>query len=102
MHAAPCSEQRFKKGHQSKAYIDGNIIPQDLPQRHGHWSGLPFPIPEDLPHPETELQSLVSPALTGRFPPGEPQEALEVNNLSSSAGNTRDMSLIPGLGGLPE
>ena len=32
-----------------------------------HWSGWPFPPPGDLPHPGTELTSLMSPALGGRF-----------------------------------
>ena len=32
-----------------------------------YWSGLPFPTPEDLPDPEIELISLVSPALAGGF-----------------------------------
>ena len=32
-----------------------------------HWSGLPFPSPEDLPDPEIEPSSLVSLALAGGF-----------------------------------
>ena len=32
-----------------------------------YWSGLPFHSPGDLPNPETELMSLMSPALAGRF-----------------------------------
>ena len=32
-----------------------------------YWSGLPFPTPEDLPHPRMEPTSLESPALAGRF-----------------------------------
>ena len=32
-----------------------------------HWSGLPFHTPEDLPDPEIEPASLVSPALPGGF-----------------------------------
>ena len=44
--------------------------------RQEYWSGLPFPLPGDLPKPETEPTSLVSPALTGGFfttvPPGKP------------------------------
>ena len=32
-----------------------------------YWSGLPFPIPGDLPNPGIEPTSLVSPALAGRF-----------------------------------
>ena len=35
--------------------------------RQDYWSGLPFPPPGDLPDPETELASPVSPALAGRF-----------------------------------
>ena len=41
-----------------------------------YWSGLPFPVPGDLPDPGIELTSLMSPALAGRFfplaPPGKP------------------------------
>ena len=40
------------------------------------WSGLPFPLPGDLPDPGIELVSPASPALAGRFvttePPGKP------------------------------
>ena len=32
-----------------------------------YWSGLPFPIPGDLPEPGFETMSLMSPALAGRF-----------------------------------
>ena len=35
--------------------------------RHEHWSGLPCPSLGDLPNPEMELISLVSPALADRF-----------------------------------
>ena len=45
-----------------------------------YWSGLPFPLPGDLPSPGTELASRMSPALTGRFfttePPGKPSSLL--------------------------
>ena len=41
-----------------------------------YWSGLSFPTPGDLPNPETEPESLVSPALAGEFltiaPPRKP------------------------------
>ena len=33
--------------------------------RHEYWSGLPFPPPGDLPNPEIEPMSLLSPALGG-------------------------------------
>ena len=43
--------------------------------RQGHWSGLPFPIPGDLPDSGIEPTSLASSALVGRFfttaPPGK-------------------------------
>ena len=32
-----------------------------------YWNGLPYPPPEDLPNPGTELMSLMSPALSGVF-----------------------------------
>jgi len=32
-----------------------------------YWSGLPCPLPGDLPNPGTELMSLMSPAMTGGF-----------------------------------
>ena len=41
-----------------------------------YWSGLPFPVPGDLPDPGIEPVSLASPALAGEFsttePPGKP------------------------------
>ena len=49
--------------------------------RQEYWSGLPFPTPGDLPDPGTELASLVSPALAGRFfTTGITWEALEVGS----------------------
>ena len=33
----------------------------------GYWSGVLFPTPGDLPYPEIEPASLVSPALAGGF-----------------------------------
>ena len=35
--------------------------------RQEYWSGLPCPLPKDLPDPGIELASLMSPALVGRF-----------------------------------
>ena len=35
--------------------------------RQEYWSGLPCPPPGDLPNPGTEPESLVSPAMAGRF-----------------------------------
>ena len=44
--------------------------------RQEYWSGLPFPLPGDLPNPRIEPVSLASPALAGGFfttePPGKP------------------------------
>ena len=34
--------------------------------RQEYWSGLPFPLPGDLPNPGMETTSPVSPALAGR------------------------------------
>ena len=48
-------------------------LPMEFP-RQEHWSGLPFPSPEDNPNPGIEP---MSPALAGKFlstePPGKPQ-----------------------------
>ena len=48
--------------------------------RQEYWSGVPFPSPEDPPDPGIEHESLVSPALAGRFfttaPPGKAPEKL--------------------------
>ena len=38
-----------------------------------YWSGLPFPLPGDLPDPGIKPASLASPALAGRFLTTEPQ-----------------------------
>ena len=35
--------------------------------RQEYWSGLPFPPPGDLPNPDIEPASLMSPALVGGF-----------------------------------
>ena len=35
--------------------------------RQEHWSGLPFPLPGDLPDPSIEPKSLMPLALAGRF-----------------------------------
>ena len=44
--------------------------------RQAYWSGLPFPLPGDLPYPGIKPASPVSPALAGGFfttePPGKP------------------------------
>ena len=42
----------------------GSSLSMGLP-RQEDWSGLPLPLPRDLPDPGMELMSLVSPALTG-------------------------------------
>ena len=47
--------------------------------RQEYQSGVSFPSPGDLPHPEIEPGSLASPALAGRFfttlPPGKPNKS---------------------------
>ena len=46
--------------------------------RQEHWSGLPFPFPENLLDPGIEPMSPVSPPLKGKFfttePPGKPRK----------------------------
>ena len=53
--------------------------------RQEYWSGLSFPTPGDLPNPETEPASLVSPALVGRFfttePAGRPNRVINKNKI---------------------
>ena len=48
--------------------------------RQEYWSGLPFPLPRDLPNLGIEPTSFVSPALAGTFfttvPPGKPKMSL--------------------------
>ena len=51
---------------------DSRVVAYQAPvsmgfSRQGHWSGLPFPSPGDLPDPGIKLQSLMSPALAGGF-----------------------------------
>ena len=50
--------------------------------RQEYWSRLPFSTPGDLPDPEIESTSHVSPALAGRFcttvPPGKPTIVLRI------------------------
>ena len=42
------------------------------------WSGLPCPHPGDLPNPETEPSSLMSPALAGgSLPPASPGKPIK-------------------------
>ena len=54
--------------------------------RQKYWSGLPCPLPGDLPHPGIKPESLMSPALAGVFlplvPPGKPNSNLMEPNLS--------------------
>ena len=42
--------------------------------RQENWSGLPFPLPEDLPDPGIEPTTLISPALAGGFFTTEPAQ----------------------------
>ena len=51
--------------------------------RQEHWSGLPFPSPGDLPDPEIEPASPVSPALAGRLFTSEPPGKLQSPFLTS-------------------
>ena len=53
--------------------------------RQVYWSGLPFPLPGDLPDPGIKPVSLASPALIGGFfitmPPGKPPSHLQSTEL---------------------
>ena len=48
--------------------------------RQEYWNGLPFPVSEDLPDLGIETESLVSPALAGKFfttePSGKPRKKM--------------------------
>ena len=59
--------------------------------RQEFWSGLPFPSPGNLPDPETEPRSPVSPALQADSLPlshqGNPQWSMDVNKYLSDTGN---------------
>ena len=48
--------------------------------RQEYWSGLPFPLPEDLPDPRIKPASLLSPALagTGSLPLVPPEKSPEL------------------------
>ena len=49
--------------------------------RQEHWTGLPFPFPDDLPYPGIEPMSLMSPALaSGFFTPSATWEAQNLPN----------------------
>ena len=53
--------------------------------RQEYWSGLPIPIPGDLPDPGTESASLASPALAGGFFTTEPLEKSQSNPAATAA-----------------
>ena len=63
-----------------------------------YWSGLPYPLPGDLPNPGIKLLSIMSPVLSGEFfttnfPDG--------SDFKKPACNTGDVGSIPGLGRSP-
>ena len=71
--------------------------------RQEHWSGLPCPLPGDLPNPGIEPMSPASPELAGRFfttePPGKPYSGgPSGKEPAASAGDITDVGSIPGLG----
>ena len=55
--------------------------------RQEYWSGLPYPLPGDLPDPGIELPSLLSPALVEGFfttePPGNPKTKISLVKFSA-------------------
>ena len=60
--------------------------------RQEYWGGLPFPTPEDLPNPQIQPESPVSPALAGGFfttaPLGSPFHLLGLANVWDACINT--------------
>jgi len=48
--------------------------------RQEYWNGLPFPVSEDLPDLGIETESLVSPALAGKFFTTEPSGKPRMDN----------------------
>ena len=63
--------------------------------RQEYWNGLPFPTLGDVPDPEIEPASLMSPALAGGFfTTSAPTLALIISHSSFSFLNCRDSSLV--------
>ena len=52
--------------------------------RQEYWSGLPSPIPENLPNPGIEPMTLASPALAGRFFITVPPTVIYLNSAGRS------------------
>ena len=52
--------------------------------RQEYWSGLPFPPPEDLPHPGIELSSPMSSALQANSLPTEPFSSVQFSSVAQS------------------
>ena len=81
-----CAKLRQSRPTLCNAMDDGHQAPLSMGfSRQEYWSGLPFPPPGELPHPEMELESTVTSALAGRFfttePPGKPMKPLKEDHL---------------------
>ena len=68
--------------------------------RQVYWSGLPFPLPGDLPNSGTEPASLSTPVLAGRFfitePPGKlPNAECHVQTVDVSKIKNKHISEFP-------
>ena len=65
-------------------------------KRQEYWSGLPFPLPGDLPDPGIELSSLVSPLLQGMLyclsHEGSPLLSQKVHIFPENAGLSNDFT----------
>ena len=59
LHCVQLSAVQWTVAHQAPLSMDFS--------RKEYWSGLPFPIPQDLPDPGIKLMSLVSSMWAGRF-----------------------------------
>ena len=70
--------------------------------RQEYWSGLPFPIPGDLPDPGIEPMSLASPELAGVFfTTASPGELLGVGGIYNSKGMSSQQGTRHHAGCLP-
>ena len=69
--------------------------------RQEYWSGLPFPPPEDLPHPGIELSSPMSSALQADSLPTEPFSSVQFSSVTQSCQTLCD-PMNRSMPGLPE
>src|SRR5574337_123934 len=69
--------------------------------RQEYWNGLPFPPPGDLPHPETEPISPLSPELQAGPLPAEPLGRTHSSPMTAGISVCFDHHCVPGAGAVP-